>query len=93
MTCKTEDACYGDCPECKAWEKGVTERQVPVVRTPEINAKEEGRLWEIDLDKQDMIEAGFTLDIEFPDMDVVDEDWLSGVSCNPDEPEMCESCQ
>lgn len=28
-----------------------------------------------------------------PDMDVVDEDWLAGVSCNPDEPEMCESCQ
>ena len=25
--------------------------------------------------------------------DVVDEDWLSGVSCNPDAPEECESCQ
>lgn len=30
----------------------------------------------------------------FPlEVDVVDEDWLAGVSCNPDEPEMCESCQ
>lgn len=27
------------------------------------------------------------------DVDVVDEDWLSGVSCNPDAPEECESCQ
>ena len=26
-------------------------------------------------------------------LDVVDEDWLSGVSCNPDAPEECESCQ
>lgn len=67
MTCKTEDACYGDCPECKAWEKGMT--------------------------IEEMVEQGMALDIEFPDMDVVDEDWLSGVSCNPDEPEMCESCQ
>lgn len=25
--------------------------------------------------------------------DVVDEDWLAGVSCNPDAPEECESCQ
>lgn len=25
--------------------------------------------------------------------DVVDEDWLSGVSCNPNAPEECESCQ
>lgn len=67
MTCKTEDACYGDCPECKVWEKEMT--------------------------REEMIEQGLALDIEFPDMDVVDEDWLSGVSCNPDEPEMCESCQ
>lgn len=67
MTCKTEDACYGDCPECKAWEKGMT--------------------------REEMIEDGLALDIEFPDLDVVDEDWLVGVSCNPDEPEMCESCQ
>ena len=71
----------------------MSERQVPVVRPPAINAHVEGEDWEIDLDKQDMIEAGFTLDIELPEMDVVDEDWLSGVSCNPDEPEMCESCQ
>lgn len=27
------------------------------------------------------------------EVDVVDEDWLAGVSCNPNEPEMCESCQ
>lgn len=25
--------------------------------------------------------------------DVVDEDWLTGVSCNSDSPEECESCQ
>ncbi|UMO76469.1 hypothetical protein DNAM_420 [Pseudomonas phage BroderSalsa] len=27
------------------------------------------------------------------EVDVVDEDWLAGVSCNSEEPEMCESCQ
>lgn len=27
------------------------------------------------------------------EVDVVDEDWLAGVSCNPDAPEECESCQ
>jgi len=27
------------------------------------------------------------------DLDVVDEDWLVGISCNPNEPEECESCQ
>lgn len=48
MTCEVDEACYGDCPECKAWESEV---------------------------------------------DVVDEDWLTGVTCNPDEPELCESCQ
>lgn len=26
-------------------------------------------------------------------VDVVDEDWLAGVSCNPNAPEECESCQ
>lgn len=26
-------------------------------------------------------------------VDVVDEDWLSGVSCNTDNPEECEACQ
>ena len=30
---------------------------------------------------------------EEPEVDVVDEDWLSGVTCNPDAPEECESCQ
>lgn len=39
----------------------------------------------------DMVEAGLTLDVEMPD--VVDEDWLAGVSCNTDAPEECESCQ
>lgn len=44
--------------------------------------------------KQDMIDAGLSLDIELPaELDVVDEDWLSGVSCNMEEPELCESCQ
>ena len=32
-------------------------------------------------------------DVLEEDLDVVDEDWLSGVSCNPDAPEECESCQ
>lgn len=33
-------------------------------------------------------------DVDFDaQMDVVDEDWLAGVSCNPDAPEECESCQ
>lgn len=27
------------------------------------------------------------------DEDVVDEDWLNGVSCNTDDPEECEACQ
>lgn len=44
--------------------------------------------------KQDMIDAGLNLDIELPEeVDVVDEDWLVGVSCNMEEPELCESCQ
>lgn len=44
--------------------------------------------------REEMIEDGLALDIEFPDeYDVVDEDWLAGVSCNPDAPEECESCQ
>lgn len=30
---------------------------------------------------------------EAADIDVVDEDWLAGVSCNPNAPEECESCQ
>lgn len=30
---------------------------------------------------------------EEKEVDVVDEDWLSGVSCNPNAPEECESCQ
>ncbi|AGH62718.1 hypothetical protein [Pseudomonas tolaasii] len=43
--------------------------------------------------REEMIEEGLALDIEFPDLDVVDEDWLSGVSCNTESPEECESCQ
>lgn len=57
--------------------------------------------------KQDMIDAGLNLDVEFSEttiewaaamdefepIDVVDEDWLSGVSCNSDSPEECEACQ
>lgn len=50
----------------------MSERQVPVVRPPEVNAKVEGRVWEIDLDE---------------------EDFLAGKTCNPDAPEECESCQ
>jgi len=34
-----------------------------------------------------------TLPYTPPEVDVVDEDWLAGVSCNPDAPEECESCQ
>lgn len=30
---------------------------------------------------------------EFLELDVVDEDWLTGVSCNTEAPEECESCQ
>ncbi len=43
--------------------------------------------------KQEMIDAGLSLDIELPEEDVVDEDWLNGVSCNTDDPEECEACQ
>lgn len=42
---------------------------------------------------QEMIDAGLNLDVEMPELDVVDEDWLAGVSCNTDAPEECESCQ
>lgn len=38
------------------------------------------REWALDL--------GLALDIEFPE-----DDFLSGLTCNPDHPEECESCQ
>lgn len=42
-----------------------------------------------------MIEAGLALDIELPWLDMPDDedDFLTGVTCNPDAPEECESCQ
>lgn len=43
--------------------------------------------------REEMIEAGLALDIELPEIDVVDEDWLSGISCNTENPEECEACQ
>lgn len=44
--------------------------------------------------REEMVEEGLALDIELPEeFDAVDEDWLAGVSCNPDAPEECESCQ
>lgn len=45
--------------------------------------------------KQDMVDQGWNLGVEYPDdgPDVVDEDWLSGASCNTDDPEECEACQ
>ncbi len=43
---------------------------------------------------QEMIDSGLALDIEDPaQFDAVDEDWLSGVSCNSETPEECEACQ
>lgn len=43
----------------------------------------------------EMIEAGLALDIELPWLDMPDDedDFLTGVTCNPDAPEECESCQ
>ena len=41
--------------------------------------------------KQDMVDQGWNLDIEFPDDG--EEDFLTGKTCNPDAPEECESCQ
>lgn len=32
-------------------------------------------------------------DLQDDKTDVVDEDWLKGVSCNTDSPEECEACQ
>ena len=43
-----------------------------------------------DLDKMTILEIAQMVEDE---TDVVDEDWLSGVSCNPAAPEECESCQ
>jgi hypothetical protein len=39
--------------------------------------------------RQWAVEQGLTLDVEFPD----DDDFLVGITCNPDAPEECESCQ
>ena len=41
--------------------------------------------------RQEMVEEGWNMDIEFPDDS--EEDWLSGKVCNTDAPEECESCQ
>lgn len=41
--------------------------------------------------RQDMVEAGWNMDIEFPDDG--EDDFLLGKTCNPDAPEECESCQ
>lgn len=44
----------------------------------------------------EMIEEGLALDIELPWLDEPkedEEDFLTGVTCNPDAPEECESCQ
>lgn len=74
----------------------MSNREVPIVRPPQVNAHVEGEIWGIDLDKEDelserdrLLEMGCALDIEYPD----EEDFLSGVTCNPDAPEECESCQ
>lgn len=42
--------------------------------------------------KPESLAPGNSLEV-FPEVDVVDEDWLAGVSCNPNAPEECESCQ
>lgn len=39
----------------------------------------------------EMIEAGLNLDVELPEAE--EDDWLTGLTCNPDAPEECESCQ
>lgn len=45
------------------------------------------------MSKQDMIDQGMALDIEFPDEPVVaEDDWELGPACGLD-PEVCESCQ
>lgn len=39
--------------------------------------------------RQWAVEQGLTLDVEFPE----DDDFLAGITCNPNDPEECESCQ
>lgn len=65
MTCEVDEACYGDCPECKAWESEIDVGEPLTQDTEEY--------------------FGFEYELE--------EDFLTGVTCNPDEPELCESCQ
>lgn len=61
----------------------ILERMVSVVRAPQINAQEEGKVWEINLDVEDGL-------IERPV--IADGDWELGPACST-EHEECESCQ
>ena len=46
------------------------------------------------LEEDGSIRLPLAMDIEEPWTDgPEEEDWLSGVTCNPDSPEECESCQ